>query len=145
MTTYCLTLDVATERDLSEIGQKAFSLARMRALGIPVPPGFVVTRQAFDVFLDVNRLRPEISRWEKSQDPEESATRIKQLVLSASLPIPVWDEVRRLRDEILGQDSTHRLGQVGHIVKPVRRSLEKPAANLSGPIAGQIVPGQPDG
>ena len=48
MTSYCVELDQASELGPTDVGQKAFNLAQMATLGIPVPPGLVVTRHAFD-------------------------------------------------------------------------------------------------
>ncbi|HZO80400.1 MAG TPA: phosphoenolpyruvate synthase [Candidatus Binataceae bacterium] len=51
--------------DVRRLGGKNASLGEMtrnlRSQGIPVPPGFAVTAQAYWAFLDANNLRPEIT------------------------------------------------------------------------------------
>ncbi len=42
------------------IGGKAWSIARMNALGLPVPPAFVITTRACGVFLDTGAFPPEL-------------------------------------------------------------------------------------
>ena len=48
---WIITLDGATLPDKDLIGGKAWSVARMLSLGLPVPPAFVVTTQACRAFL----------------------------------------------------------------------------------------------
>lgn len=46
----------ADARLLDELGGKGANLARMRAFGLPVPPGFVITTAAYSTFLAASRL-----------------------------------------------------------------------------------------
>jgi rifampicin phosphotransferase len=57
------TLVVALDEtlSLSECGNKAANLARLLNLGIPVPPGVVVTHAALERFLDASALREPIA------------------------------------------------------------------------------------
>ena len=48
---WVLRLDGATLPDKADIGGKAWSIARMRALGLPVPPAFVIPTSACREFL----------------------------------------------------------------------------------------------
>jgi pyruvate,orthophosphate dikinase len=48
---WTLALDGSTLPDRGLIGGKAWSVARMRALGLPVPPAFVVTTRACSAYL----------------------------------------------------------------------------------------------
>jgi pyruvate,water dikinase len=66
----CQLADAVDER---LVGAKARNLARLIALGIPVPDGFVLTRSAFDLFLDVNGLRQEIDSLCFDIDPMDLA------------------------------------------------------------------------
>jgi pyruvate,water dikinase len=51
--------------DIARLGGKNASLSeittKMRQRGIPIPPGFAVTAEAYWAFIDANRLRPAIS------------------------------------------------------------------------------------
>ena len=42
-----LFFDAVTDADAGRVGGKGLSLARMAAAGLPVPPGFVVTTDAY--------------------------------------------------------------------------------------------------
>ena len=48
---WVVSLDGSVLRDRSLIGGKAWSVARMMSLGLPVPPAFVVTTEACKAFL----------------------------------------------------------------------------------------------
>ena len=47
--------------DVAECGNKAANLARLLGLGVPVPPGVVVTNAALEAFLDEGALRDPIA------------------------------------------------------------------------------------
>jgi pyruvate,water dikinase len=53
-------LGEGSEEDSSILGGKGANLNRLARLGIPVPPGFVVTSLAFDYFMESNGLRDKI-------------------------------------------------------------------------------------
>ena len=42
-----LFFDAITDHDLGRVGGKGLSLGRMAVAGLPVPPGFVVTTDAY--------------------------------------------------------------------------------------------------
>ena len=56
-----LTCPLDEAREPAQVGGKAHTLARLRARGLPVPDGFVVTCAAFEVFLDAAALRAPIA------------------------------------------------------------------------------------
>src|SRR5262245_53653221 len=55
----CLPLDFA-EASLARVGGKGASLARLAAVGLPVPPGFHITTTAYRRFLELNDLQAAI-------------------------------------------------------------------------------------
>jgi phosphohistidine swiveling domain-containing protein len=95
-------LKTATDEHL--VGGKARNLARLIALGVPVPDGLVLTGVAFERFLDSNGLGKQIEEIRESIDASNPATlyteseKIAGLVKSARLP----DEIRDLIHEISG-------------------------------------------
>ncbi len=97
-----LTCRIREAADERLVGGKARNLARLAALGIPVPDGLVLTSVAFDRFLDANALRDRIDELCRVLDPadlaglHERACAIASLVRSAAIP----EEIRRLIDEI---------------------------------------------
>ena len=58
---HTLAIDGSGLPDRQLIGGKAWSIARMRALGLPVPPAFVVTARACTAFLDGGSLPAGLS------------------------------------------------------------------------------------
>src|SRR5439155_1243137 len=83
-------------------GGKAQNLARLIALGAPVPEGTVLTRAAFDEFIAHNRLTDRLERLTRALDPNEperlrrTAEAIRTLVMTATLPAPVQDELHAI-------------------------------------------------
>ena len=77
--------------DVRLCGGKASTLARLSRLGLPVPPGFVVTNCLFQEFLDRHHLQQpitEVCRAITVTNPESlqrAASTIRTLVLSAGL------------------------------------------------------------
>ena len=84
------TLEEAT--DERSVGGKAWNLARMLRLGVPVPRGIVLTDAAFQAFLEENRLRGAIARIRQGVEPSDlnsvkrAAEAIRALVDEASVP-----------------------------------------------------------
>ena len=114
---------LADARDPRRAGGKASSLARMAALGVTVPKGFVVACGAFDAFLSQGGLRARIAalraglRADDAAAVAEAATRIQALVretpLPPELPARLWETRQRLlsdtplavRSSAIGEDS----------------------------------------
>jgi len=76
-------LSEATDARL--VGGKARNLARLIALGMPVPDGFVLTCPAFERFLDASGLRDRIGELCRGIDPMDLATLRKRSVSIAAL------------------------------------------------------------
>jgi pyruvate,water dikinase len=111
--------------DARVVGGKAFHLGCMRRMGLPVPPGFVVTAAAFESFLDANGLRPHIANQLTSLDlaATESfrlaGSRIRDAILRAELPSAVREALSRcqadlarrgpliVRSSAVGEDGPH--------------------------------------
>jgi pyruvate,water dikinase len=49
-----------TKNDITKVGGKGANLGEMTNAGIPVPPGFIVTAQAYFDFIERNKLQPKI-------------------------------------------------------------------------------------
>jgi len=105
------------------VGGKATNLAEMTNLGMDVPPGFVVTDLAFQLFLDENELREPIARAlegleAKQHESINSASQaISSRVLAAKIPEQVLaairvcvletfpDDALAVRSSAIGEDS----------------------------------------
>ncbi|WP_342357785.1 PEP/pyruvate-binding domain-containing protein [Nesterenkonia sp. AY15] len=72
--------------DLSRLGGKGMSLVTMTDAGMPVPPGFIVTTAAYDLFIDQAHIREDIHRLLDGLNP--------------SLPAEVDNVSAEIREEI---------------------------------------------
>jgi len=80
------------KEDVPLVGGKGANLGEMYNLGIPVPPGFIVSSSAYFHFIEVNNLRKQIEEFLKITDknrPESyTAASEKIIKLLSSSPIP---------------------------------------------------------
>ncbi len=76
-------------------------------MGVPVPPGFVITTEAFNYFMTENRLRDmvlniieEVIKEGKPEEYEEAERRIKELILNTDIPKDLYEEIARAYTEL---------------------------------------------
>ena len=50
------------KEDIPLVGGKGANLGEMTKAGFPVPPGFIVTANAYRHFLDVSHIRPKMEK-----------------------------------------------------------------------------------
>jgi pyruvate,water dikinase len=100
-------LGEGSEEDSSILGGKGANLNRLARLGIPVPPGFVVTSLAFDYFMESNGLRDKILgvikeyvREGRPEEYEEAGKVARSLILNAEVPKDLVDEVVKAYTEL---------------------------------------------
>ncbi len=71
--------------DIAIAGGKGANLGEMTQAGIPVPPGVVLTADAYDCFMQENGVEP--SKF-------ESASQIRSAILSATIPAEIEAEIK---------------------------------------------------
>ncbi len=80
------------KKDVPTVGGKGANLGEMIKADIPVPPGFIVTANAYFDFLKKARLKDKIRHLLQPIDPgnskqlQQTAAQIKQLILDAAMP-----------------------------------------------------------
>ena len=85
------------KKDVSIAGGKGASLAEMYNAKFPIPPGFIVTAQAYSYFLENSGLGEKIDRIlrnldvEKTQELDEKAGEIRELISGAKMPKEMED------------------------------------------------------
>ena len=90
-----------TKKDVPIVGGKGANLGEMTNANIPVPPGFIVTADAYFDFLKKAKLMDEIRNLLQPLDPGDSkqlqqiAAEIKQLILDATMPPELAKEIQQ--------------------------------------------------
>ena len=80
-------------------GGKGANLAEIFNLKIPVPPGFVVTAQAYDYFIKKARLDEKIKNilfkidYENTKQLDESTKQIRELIINSEFPEEMKEEI----------------------------------------------------
>jgi pyruvate, water dikinase len=88
------------KNDTSIAGGKGASLGEMTQTGIPVPPGFVILAQTFDIFIEEKHFIEEIAglldqvNHEDTSSVEKASEKIQSLILNAEIPIEIVTEVK---------------------------------------------------
>jgi pyruvate,water dikinase len=108
---FILNLD-SPQATLERVGGKGASLARMAAAGLPVPPGFHITTNAYRHYVDENHLGDRIlSAAAQAQaqvnDPaalDRASEQIQSLIAQGTIPGDIAETIRRSYSE-LGADT----------------------------------------
>jgi phosphohistidine swiveling domain-containing protein len=96
------------EPPLSLVGGKGASLARLAAKGLPVPPGFHVTTEAYRRFVSEGGLHERTIEaassviLDRPDTLEAAARRIRELFAEQAIPIDIADAIRRAYAERSG-------------------------------------------
>jgi len=111
-------------------GGKGANLAEIYNLKIPVPPGFVVTAQAYDYFIKKAGLNDKISEilssinYEDTQKLNEATQQIRKLIENAKLPEDLQEEILESYSHLDVQEEDFRQGEsVVNILKTSREPL----------------------
>jgi pyruvate, water dikinase len=92
-------LEEVSESDLSLVGGKASKLGELVRRGLPIPPGFVVTTELYQQFVDETPLKTEIPAALQEIDPNNSSTvehaskRIRSAFESTDFPESLRQEI----------------------------------------------------
>ena len=80
-------------------GGKGANLAEIFNLKVSVPPGFVVTAQAYDYFIEKAGIKEKIKEllekinYEDTEQLEKTAKEIRELIVGAELPKEMESEI----------------------------------------------------
>ncbi|MCK5577046.1 MAG: phosphoenolpyruvate synthase, partial [Dehalococcoidales bacterium] len=95
-----------TKDDVDIVGGKGANLGEMTLAGIPVPPGFIVTAEAYYDFIRKTQIGDEVRNLLAPLDPGDSrqlqkvSAKVKKLILSAAMPEGTADMIRRAYGEL---------------------------------------------
>jgi rifampicin phosphotransferase len=96
--------------DIALAGGKGANLGELSRAGLPVPPGFLITIEAYDAFVKSNEFGvaiAELASAPRADDPaafEEAAGRIHDLFAGGKVPTKMAEEVRAAYDK-LGEET----------------------------------------
>ena len=94
-----VTLQEVSESDLPLVGGKASKLGELVREGLPVPPGFILTTEAYDAFVQGTALRTELPAALESIRPDQAETvdaasqRIRHLFETVPFPPGLREEI----------------------------------------------------
>jgi len=89
---FIIDINRADKDNRSLVGDKGASLGETNKLGLPVPPGIIVTTRAYRYFLKENGLKTRIATLlenfslKKPEELQEISDQIKRLILRAPMP-----------------------------------------------------------
>ncbi|AAW40148.1 MULTISPECIES: phosphoenolpyruvate synthase [Dehalococcoides] len=89
-----------TKNDIPLVGGKGANLGEMTGAGIPVPPGYIVTANAYFDFINSSNLRPSISKALESLDINDSkqlavvANSVKEMIMATPLPTELASQIK---------------------------------------------------
>lgn len=86
----------ARSATLPRVGGKGASLARLACAGLPVPPGFLITTDAYKAFVEAAAVQSSIVKLAKDskRSGEETSRRICALFDGPALPVTVLREIQ---------------------------------------------------
>ncbi|MGF3498754.1 MAG: phosphoenolpyruvate synthase [Candidatus Methanosuratincola sp.] len=96
---YIIFFDSLKKDDIPLVGGKCANLGELISFGVPVPPGFAITAEAYKLHINRNNLRERInevlSRMDVSDSDslESSSREIRSIIESAPLPDELADEI----------------------------------------------------
>jgi pyruvate,water dikinase len=96
-----LTLEEITKEDIPLVGGKGASLGEMTSIGLPIPPAFVVTAQAYRKFLIESDIedtlfgRLEDIDVEDTQDLEKASAQAKELIMNTPMLEYLKNEIKK--------------------------------------------------
>jgi len=89
-----------TKEDVPSVGGKGANLGEMTNAGIPVPPGFIVTANAYFDFLEQTKISDKIRQLLEPLDVNDSkklqqtAKKVQQIILDAAMPPELALEIK---------------------------------------------------
>lgn len=123
--------------DRDKVGSKCANLGEMCKIGIPVPPGFAVTTEAYDAFLAETGVGDQINQYltkfpegpKNLADYDEISKAISKLILSKEMPAALQDTLGRAYEELCQRCS---LAVVPVAVRSSGVAEDLPTASFAG-------------
>lgn len=120
-----------SNKDISIAGGKGASLAEMYNAKFPIPPGFMVTAQAYTYFIENSGLLEKIKNklygidMEDTETLEKISKEIREIVANSEMPLEMENEIAEAY-EMLDASRTGLAGATQTALEILRRSHEPP-------------------
>ncbi|MCI5120172.1 MAG: phosphoenolpyruvate synthase, partial [Candidatus Electrothrix sp. AUS4] len=101
---YISTLSTVRKQDIKKVGGKGANLGELAGKGFPVPSGFVVSAEAYSVFLDSLRLQKILQSLKKAGKNELSRAcgLIRNTITNASFPGELAESILAAHQQLIG-------------------------------------------
>lgn len=138
---YIIELTKIRKNDIRKAGGKGANLGEMIEIGIPVPPGFVVTTASYDRLIQINNLDDKIQQIIASTDVDDTSEllrasrKIKELVLSCTMPPEIKSKVMEAYQNLSRHDDVQVGSRTDLAIVAVRSSAtaeDLPSASFAG-------------
>ncbi|AFA39820.1 Phosphoenolpyruvate synthase/pyruvate phosphate dikinase [Pyrobaculum oguniense TE7] len=99
---YLIPIPELRRTDVALAGGKGASLGELIAAGARVPPGYVVTSQAYRAYLEYNNLDKLVARLDRGEgNPFSIVAEIRERILAGDIPPELDEHLRRVEEEFL--------------------------------------------
>ncbi|MBI5391788.1 phosphoenolpyruvate synthase [Candidatus Woesearchaeota archaeon] len=133
--------------DLGVAGGKGANLGEMYNLRMPIPPGFVVTAQAFKKFLDEDNLGKTIFSLLKNLDIMDTAKlqavaeKIQNLVLKAAMPKEIKEEIKESYETLnIDRDIAKHLAKNNSALSIIKAGRDQPFVAVRSSATAEDLP-----
>ena len=98
--------------DVPTVGGKGANLGEMTAAGLPVPPGFVLSIDAYEAFCNANELGPRIGADLKGITPndptalDKTSAKLREIILGGIMPDGLRAAIEEAYASLVKQDAT---------------------------------------
>jgi len=122
--------------NIPEVGGKGANLGEMSQAGFPIPPGFIISAGAYQLFLKKTGLLLKINKKLKNLDPENShalqktSSEIQKMIISQELPAELKKEIIKYYKELSKQSL--KTGDALVAVRSSATAEDLPSASFAG-------------
>jgi len=94
------------KEDIAYVGGKGSNLGEMYNIPLPIPPGFVVTAQAYKKFLDYTGIKEQImhilnnTNVDENEELQAASKKIKEIIISAKMPSDIENDISESYDNL---------------------------------------------
>ncbi len=137
-----------TREDIPTAGGKGANLGEMYNAKLPIPPGFVVTAQAYKLFLDKTNLGDDIYPIVKTLDVnaskplQDASEKIQKLIVDAHMPEEIAADIREAYDMLNVDIDVYRAlsQQRGNPLGMIKGGREKPYVAVRSSATAEDLP-----